>query len=339
MPGPSDISTHGHRDSVLRSHRWRPGGGPAVPVPEELAASHARYFGAAGRQWVATLPGLAAEVVERWRLRLDGPAAYGAVALVLPVRCPDGAPAALKLQPVDDETGGEAVALTSWAGHGAVRLLAHDPASGAMLLERLDASRPLAVLEDDSAAVGVIAELLVRLNAVSAPTGLRRLPDVAAATLAGTPLAVSRAADPDERRLLLGCADRLREVLADPVEDRLLHWDLHYDNVLATLHGPRTWVAIDPKPLSGDSGFELLPALWNRWDVIVASGDRSGALLRRFDLMTECLHLDRRRAAIWTAARVLQNAVWDLARFGRSRVEPAHRLIAEVVLGARARSD
>ena len=89
----------------------------------------------------------------------------------------------LKLQPVDDETGGEPAALRAWAGRGAVRLLAR-PQFGAMLLERLDASRDLNTMEDDLAAAKIIAELLVQLNSVPAPPGMRRLTDVAAATLA-----------------------------------------------------------------------------------------------------------------------------------------------------------
>ena len=122
----------------------------------------------------------------RWTGRLPA----GAVALIVPVARSDGSKAVLKLQPVDDETGGEPAALQAWAGRGAVRLLEHDPDSGAMLLERLDASRDLSTMEDDLAAAQIIAELLVQLNSVPAPAGMRQLSDVAAATLAGAPEAV-----------------------------------------------------------------------------------------------------------------------------------------------------
>jgi streptomycin 6-kinase len=162
------------------------------------------------------------------------------------------------------------------------------------------------------------------------------LSDVAAATVAGAPTAAQLLQDADERRLLTDCAARLEELMTDGIGDRLLHWDLHYFNTLSTLDSPQRWKAIDPKPLSGDPGFELLPALWNRWDDLVKTGDLSRALLRRFDLMTSILGLDRPRAAAWTAGRVLQNAVWDIVRFDEAQIRDSHRTIAEVLIRERA---
>jgi streptomycin 6-kinase len=302
-----------------------------IVVPAELAELHEKYSGEAGLLWIAELPSMAAVHMDRWQLTKDGEVSAGAIALIIPVVCRDGSKTVLKLQPVDDETGGEPAVLKAWGGRGAVRLLEHDSASGAMLLERLDASRDLSTMEDDLAAAQIIAELLVRLNSVPAPEGLRSLSDVAAATLAGTPETVRLAQDADERRLLINCADRFQELINDRIDNRLLHWDLHYFNTLSTLDGSE-WKAIDPKPLSGDSGFELLPALWNRWDDLLATGDLPRALLRRFDLMTEVLGLDRSRAAGWTLGRVLQVAVWDLVRFNEGHIWPSHRAIAEVLL-------
>ncbi|MGH8791519.1 MAG: aminoglycoside phosphotransferase family protein, partial [Stackebrandtia sp.] len=156
--------------------------GQTVAVPVPLAEAYRCEFGDYGRAWVAALPTLADDCLKRWRLRLDGPATHGAVALVLPVRRADDAPAVLKLQPVDEETCGEPIALRAWDGDGAVRLLEHDPGSGAMLLESLDAQRPLSSLAE-TAAVEILSHLLARLSARPAPAGLRRLGDVAARLL------------------------------------------------------------------------------------------------------------------------------------------------------------
>jgi len=124
-----------------------------------------------------------------------------------------------------------------------------------------------------------------------------------------TPQAVDQVPDPERRRVLRMCAAVVAELAAEP-GDRLLHWDLHYENVLAGDREP--WLAIDPKPLAGDPGFDLLPAVWNRWDDVVATGDVRAAVLRRFDLMVDALGLDRDRAVGWTLGRVLQNGLWNV---------------------------
>lgn len=272
-----------------------------IDIPDELAATQFKYNGAAGRDFIAGLPALAAEFLERWGLRIEGPSMYGMCALVLPVVRSDGSRAALKLQFPDEECAGEPVALREWDGDGAVRLLEYDDDTGTLLLERLDAARMLTYLPDSREAALVIARLLARLTAAPAPEGLRRLGDLTAAMLDRVPRALRRIPDPSDRRLVEDCAAAVREVAAEP-GDRLLHWDLHYDNVLAADREP--WLAIDPKPLAGDPGFELFPALDNRFD--------PDEIHWRFDAMTDVLGVDRRRARAWTLGRVLQNSLWEI---------------------------
>jgi streptomycin 6-kinase len=293
----------------------------------EIPPSLRRTQRAQGGAWVRDLPSLAAGVLDRWSLRLDGPVAHGMAGIVLPVVRPDGSPAALKLQPVEEESKDVAVGLRTWAGRGAVLLLDHDEHTGAMLLERLDATRPLSTVADDAAALDILAGLLARLTAVPAPPGVRHLSDIAAAMVDETPAAVLRLADPAERALVRHCAAATAELLPEP-GDRLLHWDLHYDNILAGTREP--WLAIDPEPLAGDPGFDLLPALDNRWPDILATGNPEKAVLRRFDHLTATLALDRSRAATWTLARVLQNTLWDIED-GAHKMNPTQTTIAKAI--------
>ncbi|MFF1740632.1 aminoglycoside phosphotransferase family protein [Streptomyces mirabilis] len=310
--------------------------GSVIDVPVGLAASQDKYNGAAGRAFVAGLPERAAHFLERWELRLDGPSMHGVTALVLPVLRADGTPAVLKLQLLDEESAGEPAALRVWDGGAAVRLLAHDEATCTLLLERLDQTRMLTHLPDTREAALVVARLLARLTAVPAPEGMRRLGDIAEAMLERVPRALKRIADPAERRLVEDCAAAVREVATEP-GDRLLHWDLHYDNVLQDLRdlqdpdglqdgdarsiGRGPWVTIDPKPLAGDPGFDLCPALGNRFE--------PAEIRWRFDAMTDVMGLDRERARAWTLGRVLQNTLWDIED-GRPleavRLEIARRL-------------
>ncbi|MFJ8054729.1 aminoglycoside phosphotransferase family protein [Streptomyces sp. NPDC096142] len=298
--------------------------GAVIDIPAALVASQERCNGTAGRAFVAELPHRAADFLDRWSLRLDGPSMYGMCALVLPVLRTDGTRAALKLQYLDEETAGEPIALRAWDGEGAVRLLEYDDGTGTLLLERLDASRALIHEPDSRAAAVVIARLLARLTAVSAPPELRRhLGPLTTAMLERVPSALPQLPDPADRHLIEDCAAAVREV-ADEPGDRLLHWDLHYANVLSTTTDttattttasattttttaktPAPWLAIDPKPLAGDPGFDLFPALANRFD--------PDEIRWRFDAMTDVIGLDRARARAWTLGRVLQNALWSVA--------------------------
>jgi streptomycin 6-kinase len=301
-----------------------------VEVPAGLVESQVRWNGRAGRAWAEALPGLAAEYLERWGLRRDGPVLHGAAALVLPVlREGDGVPAALKLQFQEEDNAGEATALRAWGGRRAVALLDADDATGTLLLERLDERRSLGRLPDTMEGVREIAELLAGLTAHPAPPGLRRLGDLTAAMLEDdVPGLLAGTADPVQRGLLGRCAAALREV-AGEAGDRLLHWDLHGENVLAPRRDSArsdAWVAIDPKPLAGDPGFDLFPALRNRF--------AADEVLPRFDLMTEVMGLDRRRAAAWTLARVVQDSSWERAD-GRDRIPDTHVVIAETLLTLR----
>ncbi|RYJ21234.1 streptomycin 6-kinase [Streptomyces sp. L-9-10] len=305
-----------------------------IDIPDALAASYGKPGDVNGRAWIAALPGLVADSLDRWTLRPDGPAGHGMAGLVLPVTRADGTPAALKLQPVSEDNAHAATGLRVWNGDGVVRLFDHDQDTGVMLLERLDAARPLSSVADDTAAMRVLAGLLARLVAVPAPEGVRRLADIAAAMVDEAPRAAPALRDPAEQRLVRTCASAVAELVREP-GDRLLHWDLHYDNILAGEREP--WLAIDPEPLAGDPGFDLLPGLDNRWDEVVATGDVTGVVLRRFDILTEALGLDRQRATGWTLGRVLQNALWDIED-GRAALEPAQVAIATILSRHRASS-
>ncbi|MEV0316915.1 aminoglycoside phosphotransferase family protein [Streptomyces sp. NPDC050658] len=272
-----------------------------IRIPDELIESQYQYAGEAGRAFIAALPARVPEFLARWDLTVDGPSMHGMAALVLPVVRADGTPAAVKFQVLDEETEGEPVGLRVWDGDGAVRLLDYDDGTGTMLLERLDSARMLSTMEDIHKAVLVIAELLARLTAVPAPAGMRRLGDIAAEMVDELPDALKEIGDPAERAIVERCGGAVREVMGEP-GDRLLHWDLHFENVLAAEREP--WLAIDPKPLAGDPGFDLWPAINNRFDPADA--------LWRFDAMTEVLGLDRERARAWTLGRVLQNTLWQI---------------------------
>jgi streptomycin 6-kinase len=278
-------------------------------------------------EWLAGLPAQAAEYGDRWELTVNGEPMSGAASLILPVVRRDGTEAMLKLQPGNDESEDEALALRTWDRDDVVEVLEDDPATATILLERLE-PRTLNDVPDPTEATRILAELLARLIVTPAPPGIRRLADIAGQMIEDAPGIIPRLSDPAEQRLAWRWVAQVRELLPES-GDRLLHWDLHYENVMASHRQP--WLAIDPKPLAGDPGFELMPAVWNRWDDLVATGDLSRAIRDRFDLMLEVTGIDRDRALGWTAGRVLQNVLW-FTEDGDTRIELELAAVADALL-------
>jgi len=269
------------------------------------------------------------EILDAWDLHPDGPLRSGEAGIVVPVRRADGLAAAVKIQRPGPEADAAILGLSRWDGRGIVRLLASAPDRGAMLLERLDAERSLEAMDDDDDATRIVGSLLARLHSVDPPAGLPRLEAVASQMLDDATEAGALLTGEDRRRF-----DRWRRLVADVAAtpgSGFLHWDLHFGNVLHAEREP--WLAIDPEPLVGDAGFDLWPALDSGWSRDPGTVDAGRIVRRRFDILTEMLHLDRARAARWTTARLLQNALWDIED-GEPAIAPAATVLDDALRSA-----
>ncbi|MFC6286688.1 aminoglycoside phosphotransferase family protein [Nocardioides sp. GCM10027113] len=283
--------------------------GPSLVVPAGLEQQ--RALGPAWSDWLDRLPRRYAEVVPEWGLAPDGAALHGYASVVVPVRTDEGESAVLKLAfDGDDESLHEHLALQHWGGRGAVRLLRADPSRRALLLERLH----LRDLTEtwDLEACEVVAGLYGRLH-LPAPPQLRTVTSYVeqwAAALGEMPRNA-----PIPRRLVEQALSLARDLVADPASTgRMVHGDLHYENVLAADREP--WLAIDPKPMSGDPHYEPAPMLWNRVDEL--AGDLRDGLRRRFHTLVDVAGLDEDRARAWVVLRMVLNAHWSVEDAGRA---------------------
>jgi streptomycin 6-kinase len=293
--------------------------------------------GADWAAWVERLPGVVSGLLEEWQLTTDGWMMHGFCALVVPVRTTSGRPAVVKVGFPDDESEHEHLALQHWHGRGAVQLLRADPHRRAMLLERLHQERLTEVW--DLEACEVVAGLYGQLH-VPAPPQLRPLTSYVgrwAEELAALPRSA-----PLPRRLVEQAASLSRDFVADPASTgTLIHSDLHYENVMAADRAP--WLAIDPKPTSGDPHYEPAPMLWNRFEELgaPASGQsvRDG-VRRRFHTLVDSARLDEDRARDWVVVRMLDNALWRLQdEPGVQRLTPTDDYLTMCITIAKAVQD
>jgi streptomycin 6-kinase len=110
-------------------------------VPPVFATRAPRVLGPEAVPWLTALPDLAARYAREWGLTFEGEAMHGYVGVVQPARLADGTLVVLKLGWRDAESADEPVALSTWAGRGAVLLLDSAPGDGVLLLERLGGVR------------------------------------------------------------------------------------------------------------------------------------------------------------------------------------------------------
>ncbi|WP_375426581.1 aminoglycoside phosphotransferase family protein [uncultured Friedmanniella sp.] len=248
---------------------------------------------------------LATDLVQEWRLVVDGPAVARGPAHLVPVRTGAGEPAVLKIAPARREARHEHLALRAWEGQGAVRLVRADPRRSALLLERADPGHDLHAL-DVTEACEVVAGLYPQLHRPPLPQ-LDRLSEHAARW--AEELAALRNGALAPRRFVDQAIGLCTDFAADPGTDvALLHGDLHFANVLAAAREP--WLAIDPHPLAGDPAYEVAPLLWNRWDEAVATRDLRGALLERLYTVVDAAGLEEDRVRDWVTVREMVNVLW-----------------------------
>ncbi|MBZ9963159.1 aminoglycoside phosphotransferase family protein [Mesorhizobium sp. BR1-1-2] len=202
---------------------------------------------------------------DRWKVSAPELIAETFSSRIWKVRREDGSPAIVKaLKPFDDvadELRGEH--FLAWRrGEGAVRLLGRDGHS--KLLEYAGETMLSKVLDEqgDDAATAIAAEVMAKLLSPSdhpAPADLQPLRERFSS------LFKKAATDRDAGHVSIyveaaAIADRL---LDDPRDIRPLHGDLHHENIL---HGPRGWLAIDPKGIFGDPGFDAANMFYNPLD-------------------------------------------------------------------------
>lgn len=111
-----------------------------ILTPEVFTRSTVEREGAAGTAWLAELPGIVAELLERWQCVPDGAVMHGGVGIIVPVLRWSAESAVLKVSFPHPGNVHEPDAFEAWGGNGAVLLHERDDERFAMLLERVRTS-------------------------------------------------------------------------------------------------------------------------------------------------------------------------------------------------------
>jgi streptomycin 6-kinase len=305
-----------------------------VAIPEAFTRATIEREGQPGAAWLAALPGIVDELLERWDCSPDGTVLHGQVGVIVPVRRQAAGPAVVKVSFPHPGNVHEPDAFAAWRGRGAVSLYARDDTRFAMLLERAETSTLAGLGDGDKAAQ--IAGRICRRLAIPAPPGLPRLRDQAAAwadEIRGDALEQAHGLS---RRAVEMAAATARELGTDQ-PDLLIHGDLHATNVLPAEREP--WLAVDPKGYAGDPAYDAGMVI--KWRPLrTLDPDSLGKAARRgLAIFAGAAELDPGRVRRWGHFHAVRGALWGrrhgfaAARGGTRLTEFAERL-AELLTDA-----
>ena len=235
-----------------------------------------------GRAWLSALPSLVDDLSVRWDLD-DLSVLSNSYHLVALTKS-----AVLKICAPQGDADREYEALIAFQGPGFVRLLAHDDAHQALLMERIEPGATLAEMEDDERATEIAADVF---KAVHRPAE-GPFPDIHRWGAALFDVSLPSPLLEEVRALW-------RELTASSEEPVLCHGDLHQFNILDG--GERGWVAIDPKGVFAEPAFETGAFLRN-----LTERDQK----RRIAIFAKRLGHDEERIRKWAFAQAVLSACW-----------------------------
>jgi streptomycin 6-kinase len=182
----------------------------------------------------------------------------------------------------------------------------------------------MAVNGRDDEASRIICAVIARLHAPRGPPP----PDLIPLARWFQDLAPAAAA---HGGILTLCTATARRLLNSPQDVVVLHGDIHHGNILD--FGPRGWLAIDPKRLIGERGFDYANLFCNpELETVTAPG----RLARQLDVVIEASGLKRRRLLEWILAYAGLSAAWFLSDGAAAGTDLK---VAELAAAELARSD
>ena len=264
--------------------------------------------------------------LNRWLLIPDGEKFITHTSTLLPVKtATQGIKAMLKVtDDADEQTGNSLMAW--WEGNGAAQVLAYE--KEAILLARATGTAALSMMSrngQDNEACHILCATANRLHRKSD----KPLPNL-------TPLhrwfSSLKPAALAHGGILAQCAEISQELLSSAQDVVVLHGDLHHDNVLD--FASSGWLAIDPKGLQGERGFDFAniftnPDLGNPEHYVARV---PGIFKQRLEIVTEMSGINRERLLQWIIAWCGLSAIWSLECNDRIsvQVEIAELAIAEL---------
>ncbi|HEY5007026.1 MAG TPA: aminoglycoside phosphotransferase family protein [Caulobacteraceae bacterium] len=266
--------------------------------------------GEAGAAWLATLPTLVADLERRWNVVVGATMPNATEAYVAETMSANGHAGVLKLPiPDAEKPRRELGVLLAANGRGYVRVLEHDPASGAMLLERLG---------PQLAQLGYPIERQIEVICATLAEAWRQPPaDLSLMTGAEKAASLANAIRAIAPRFEAACSARTIDVALrfaeqrgaafDPSTSVLGHGDSHCWNTLVDPAGGG-FKFVDPEGLFIEPAHDLSISL-REWSDDFLSGDPVSRGLARCEILARLTGVEATPIWQWGVLETLVNGL------------------------------
>lgn len=276
-------------------------------LPENFRRNITDLHAEKGERWLMQIPDLVADISKVWRLVVDQPFQNLSYHFVAPCLCDDGSEAVLKIGFAEEDSivAKEAEFLRVVDGDGAVRLFRFDEIRCALLLERLRPGENLVELarNDDEQATAQAIRVLKKIRRL--PPKENQFP-----TLEKWVDSFLGAKKTNFEYARVKKAQKIFERLIGSSERQLLHGDLHHQNILSAQRDG--FLAIDPKGIVGEVGFEISVFLNNPRGWLLDAPERGKLLHRRVEQFAEAFALEPGDLRDWAFAEAVLSAWWTI---------------------------
>ena len=276
-------------------------------LPADLVMHVTSMCGRKGVEWLDDLEKTIDELERLWLIEVRQPFPAGEFNFVAPALRADGEQTVVKISPPFEtvEIVGEADYLRSRNGNGAVKLIVEDMTRRAILIERAVPGDNLTeVFKDDEAgAVDPAIEVLRSILLLEPPDmrGIIKLEN----WFDGLRRHESTDFPSDYAAKALSIYDNLS---GRPDRTFYLHGDFHPANIVSATRSP--FLAIDPKGIVGDIGYEIAVFLNNFHWWQETKTDIRPRLERAIAQFSDAFDLDSFELRQWAFAQMVLGAWW-----------------------------
>ncbi len=284
-------------------------------LPEKFTRNALDLCGETGEKWLIDLPRIITEIESEWFLKVEKNFPNLSYNYVAPCVYNDGSEAVLKIAlPLNNpEIYNEAKYLQTANGVGAVKLLESDKSRRAILLERLTPGANLKEIcrEDEAKAVEIAISIMRGLlKEATRNFAFLRLDDWFNNFF-------EKARNTNFPREFQNKAREFYAELSFAQKQKfLIHGDLHHENILSATR--EEFLAIDPKGIVGDTGYEIAVFLNNHLWWLASESNLKEILTNAVRCFSEAFEIEQIDLRKWAFAQITLSAWWTFDENGEN---------------------